>query len=233
MTGNPNWTPISLSASIDPATSSGTHIDGLELVVWRDKDGAAHVWEDRCPHRGMRLSFGFVRGDHIACLYHGWQFDKVGQCQYIPAHPQLDVPQTIKVPRYKAMEAAGMIWTCLSDMDPAPLPDLPEVTLPIRSLYLDCDQDLALLALFGDIEPKFLAANLVEVRFHSETILVGLQHVSTTRIALHFSHVTHGKEVAYDQRIKLLKWVNSLRSLLAGTQRAAFSPGISSIQEAV
>lgn len=27
--------------------------------------------EDRCPHRGMKMSFA-VRGDHIACLYHGW-----------------------------------------------------------------------------------------------------------------------------------------------------------------
>ena len=66
--------------------------------MWRDSDGVAHVWEDRCPHRGMRLSLGFVRGDQIACLYHGWRYDAAGQCRYIPAHPQLTPPETIRVP---------------------------------------------------------------------------------------------------------------------------------------
>ncbi|RVC56037.1 Rieske (2Fe-2S) protein, partial [Mesorhizobium sp. M00.F.Ca.ET.038.03.1.1] len=86
------WHPVALSASIEPGSSAGTHIDGKEFVVWRDNRGAPHVWEDRCPHRGMKLSFGFVRGDHIACLYHGWQYDTAGQCRYIPARPAQDEP---------------------------------------------------------------------------------------------------------------------------------------------
>ena len=29
---------------------------GRDLVAWRDRDGAVHVQDDRCPHRGARLS---------------------------------------------------------------------------------------------------------------------------------------------------------------------------------
>jgi phenylpropionate dioxygenase-like ring-hydroxylating dioxygenase large terminal subunit len=83
------WYAVAVADDIEPGTSAGTRLFDQELVVWRDRDGASHVWEDRCPHRGMRLSFGFVRGNHIACLYHGWAYDTAGQCRAIPAHPDL------------------------------------------------------------------------------------------------------------------------------------------------
>src|ERR1700761_4881320 len=96
MTPDDNWHPVGMSNAIEAGNSAGTHLFGQELVVWRDSSGVAHVNEDRCPHRGMKLNFGFVRGDRIACLYHGWQFDRDGVCRYIPAHPALDVPVTIR-----------------------------------------------------------------------------------------------------------------------------------------
>ena len=36
---------------------------GYRMVLWRGLDGTPYALEDRCPHRGMRLSFGFVRGN--------------------------------------------------------------------------------------------------------------------------------------------------------------------------
>ena len=104
------WYPVALADDIEPGTSAGTRLFGRELVVWRDGTGRSHVWEDRCPHRGMRLSFGLVRGDHIACLYHGWQFDAAGRCRAIPAHPKLDVPASIAVERFPSAERLGFVW---------------------------------------------------------------------------------------------------------------------------
>lgn len=128
---------LALSADIDPGTSAGTRLFGHELVVWRDAAGAAHVWEDRCPHRGMRLSFGFVRGDHIACLYHGWRYDTAGQCRYIPAHPDLDVGPMIRARTYPTTERHGLVWVAWG----APVPpetDAPAgVPTPLRSLHLE------------------------------------------------------------------------------------------------
>lgn len=113
MTGSA-WHPVALSHDVARNTSTDTRLGGEELVVWRDGDGRIHVWPDRCPHRGMRLSFGFVRENHIACLYHGWRFDAAGQCRYIPAHPDLDVPPTIRIEPFATREQFGMVWVRLA-----------------------------------------------------------------------------------------------------------------------
>ena len=60
------WVPIALGRDVPRATTRAVILGGEELVAWRAEGGAVAIWEDRCPHRGMRLSFGFVRGD--SCL---------------------------------------------------------------------------------------------------------------------------------------------------------------------
>ena len=141
------WYPVALSAGLDRGTSNGTHLFGRELVIWRDGDGAVHVWEDRCPHRGMRLSFGFVRDNRLACLYHGWTYDMAGQCRYIPAHPQLTPPASIKAEVYPTGDAAGMVWV-YSEISATP-PAMPEdrPVTPVRSLHVDCAPEAALARL--------------------------------------------------------------------------------------
>lgn len=198
MSGGDDWHPVGLSHSVEAGSSAGTRLFGQELAVWRDIKGVAHVWEDRCPHRGMKLSFGFVRGDHIACLYHGWQYNRAGHCQYIPAHPDLDVPNTIKVPVYPAQERNGMIWTNLS---PAPVPfDLAEeVTTPLHSVYFECDVKAAIAALGSVRLVPFASQGLADTRVNEVTgklytvtsgndrLLIGVQSVSGSRTALHIA----------------------------------------------
>ena len=145
-----HWLPVALSRDIEPSSSAGLDVDGCELVVWRDSAGQAHVWEDRCPHRGMRLSFGFVRGDHIACLYHGWQYDAAGQCRHIPAHPALEVPQTIRVPRFGLREAAGLIWISAGDDMQFPLAWEAIVADPVQSLAVEAPLGDLVAALSGE-----------------------------------------------------------------------------------
>jgi nitrite reductase/ring-hydroxylating ferredoxin subunit len=192
------WHPVALSHSIEAGSSAGTRLLDQELVVWRDHSGIAHVWEDRCPHRGMKLSFGFVRGDHIACLYHGWQYNSGGHCQYIPAHPALEVPKTIKVPVYSAHERNGMIWTTLSE-NPAPVPEEDEPVVPLRSLYVGCGPDTAADALsvcrlvpFASEAPAETMVSRVNdtlfaVSCALDRLLIGVQSISKTRTALHLS----------------------------------------------
>ena len=42
-----------------------------DVAVWRGRNGSVRAWRNRCPHRGMRLSFAQVRGDRLSCRYHG------------------------------------------------------------------------------------------------------------------------------------------------------------------
>ena len=209
------WVPVALSSQIEPGTSTGAVVEGFEVVVWRDNGGKAHVWEDRCPHRGMRLSFGFVRGDHIACLYHGWQYDAAGQCRYIPAHPTLEVPQTIKVPIYKVAEKLGIVWATAAE--DAVLPDMAEPSdlASLRSLYVDCP--------VGDLESAissygFVGGNSGSIAVEGMPLFVALQSVGPERSGLHISVLASpGAETLK----KLARWAERLRFSLESPELAA------------
>jgi nitrite reductase/ring-hydroxylating ferredoxin subunit len=207
----PGWHPVALSKDIEPGTSNGTHLFGRELVVWRDTAGAVHVWEDRCPHRGMRLSFGFVRGDRIACLYHGWQYDSAGQCRYIPAHPDLTPPATIRVESWPCVERLGMVWL---GEGPAtePLPDAEAVT-PVRSIHIDCEAEDAVAHILagGAGAAERLAPSLVRVAAGAETVFAGVQPSAEALCALHI--VAAGEREAVSLK-RISAWAEALRKAL-------------------
>jgi nitrite reductase/ring-hydroxylating ferredoxin subunit len=207
------WVPVALSGSIEPSSSAGAVIDGAEIVVWRDTRGVAHVWEDRCPHRGMRMSFGFVRGDHIACLYHGWEYDTAGQCRYIPAHPDLEVPQTIKVRTYVAQEAHGLIWTRLAETaDAANPPDLGPATA-VKSLYvaIGIDDLGAALARLNPTGTEEVAAGCWRLSASGMTLLLAAQPVRPGRVGL---HVLMAGAAGPADCIAAARWAEGLRLAL-------------------
>lgn len=63
-------------------------LHGEELVLFRDGSGAVGVLEDRCPHRGMRLSEGCVDGGRLVCPCHAWSYDTDGDGHW-PASPDM------------------------------------------------------------------------------------------------------------------------------------------------
>ena len=210
------FVPVALSSHIEPGTSTGAVVEQAELVVWRDNSGKVHVWEDRCPHRGMRLSFGFVRGDHIACLYHGWQFDTGGQCRHIPAHPDLEVPQTIKVPIYRAEEKLGIVWaTTASDAELADITMASDLA-GLRSLYVDCSLEHALagLAVHGFATAGENAGTLT---VDGVPLFIALQVVGPQNTALHIS--VPGAQGA-DISKRLARWAEALRFALESPELA-------------
>ncbi|WEO69551.1 Rieske (2Fe-2S) protein [Rhizobium rhizogenes] len=204
------WVPVALSASIEPGTSAGAVVEGSEIVVWRDNSGKAHVWEDRCPHRGMRLSFGFVRGDHIACLYHGWQYDTAGQCRYIPAHPSLEVPQTIKVPTYLAEERYGTIWATTAREALLPEIDAAMGVTPVRSLYVERGADDILAALEKAGVGNF-AGNAGTVELGDDRLLVAVQVVSPEKTAVHIVILGSPAVNAGAKQKHYAQWAEDLR----------------------
>ncbi|GAJ93101.1 Rieske (2Fe-2S) protein [Agrobacterium sp. SHOUNA12C] len=204
------WVPVALSASIEPGTSAGAVVEGSEIVVWRDNSGKAHVWEDRCPHRGMRLSFGFVRGDHIACLYHGWQYDTAGQCRYIPAHPSLEVPQTIKVPTYLAEERYGTIWATTAREALLPEIDAAMGVTPVRSLYVERGADDILAALEKAGVGNF-AGNAGTVELGDDRLLVAVQVVSPEKTAVHIVILGSPAVNAGAKQKHYAQWAEGLR----------------------
>ncbi len=113
----PAWHPVACSAEMRAGDNivAGFAM-GIELAIWRSADGAAQVWENRCPHRSVRLTLGQVVGNRLSCAYHGWQYAAGGgQCVGIPAHPAMPAPRSVCAKVYPAAEASGMIWV---DLDP-------------------------------------------------------------------------------------------------------------------
>src|SRR6516162_3181141 len=104
--------PIALERDIHPYSLARASLDGRDLLVWRDDCDQIHVWEDRCPHRSIRLSAGRNLGDCIQSAYHGWRFSKNGTVLAIPAELHAPRPD-IKVWIISRHIAFGMVWASL------------------------------------------------------------------------------------------------------------------------
>lgn len=106
------WHPVMASAELADLPIA-VHLLGTELVLWKDKQGAAHAWADRCPHRGAKFSLGRVSGDRLECGYHGWQFSASGQCTLVPALPAFQPPASHCATVYELCVAYGLLWVRL------------------------------------------------------------------------------------------------------------------------
>lgn len=106
-------------------TGELTRIDraGEELLLWRDSAGTVHVQEDRCPHRGARLSLGVHMGDRLACNYHGVQVDPDGVVVSVPGSPGCSLEGRRALRTFPAEEHAGAVFAWFgSDEDAEPHP---------------------------------------------------------------------------------------------------------------
>jgi nitrite reductase/ring-hydroxylating ferredoxin subunit len=133
MTAVLTWFPVALSVDVPAHSPTGTYLNGEPIVLWRDPVGSVHAWADRCPHRGMQLSLGFLREGRLACPYHGWRYDAEGRCAHIPAHPDVVPPRSMSVERLAATESQAIVWAATGD---APISAPPTVGQwrPIRSV---------------------------------------------------------------------------------------------------
>ncbi len=82
---------------------------GTPIVVFRV---AGHVASlvDRCPHRNVPLSLGRVRGPHLQCAYHGWEFDREGQCRAIPGLIGDVRAHERRATAFACRESQGFVW---------------------------------------------------------------------------------------------------------------------------
>ncbi|CAI6080380.1 Assimilatory nitrite reductase [NAD(P)H] small subunit [Paenibacillus sp. JJ-100] len=50
-------------------------IQDTEIAVFKLSDGTLHAVENRCPHKGGKLSEGMVCGTAVHCPLHDWKID--------------------------------------------------------------------------------------------------------------------------------------------------------------
>lgn len=133
------------------------------IVFARDKQGHVIAMADRCPHRGMPLSFGNFDGENIECAYHGWCFNKQGTCTKIPAlteHDKVDISK-ISSTTYHIEERNGIIFIFMpedANKQPSEKPAFMEMPyeefdgefFKVDNPHLPCDIDNAN---FGLLDP--------------------------------------------------------------------------------
>jgi 5,5'-dehydrodivanillate O-demethylase oxygenase subunit len=123
------WQPVMRLKDLPIGRAKPLEILSENFTIYRAENGAAHVVSDRCPHRGTPLSLGWVEGDSLRCRYHGWRFDKAGQCV---EQPNEDKPfcQRIKMKSYPTQEYAGLVFAYLGEGAPPPFPRYPDLDRP-------------------------------------------------------------------------------------------------------
>jgi phenylpropionate dioxygenase-like ring-hydroxylating dioxygenase large terminal subunit len=119
------WYPICRSAHVKDRPRGLKRL-GHDLVVWRDALGSIRVHDDRCLHRGAKLSLGDVVSGSLRCAYHGWCYDKSGKCVSIPTSKIADtkLAPRLRLHSFESEERAGLVWAYFSENSDSQAPPL-------------------------------------------------------------------------------------------------------------
>ncbi|MGB5361444.1 Rieske 2Fe-2S domain-containing protein [Eudoraea sp.] len=119
------WHPVGYSHEIKAEEPFGTILLDETIVIWRTTDGRVHAMRDLCIHRGTALSLGWIEKDCLVCPYHAWQYDKKGNCVFIPQAPDVEIPRKAKTQTYYCQEKFGLVWVALKNPE-FDFPNIPE-----------------------------------------------------------------------------------------------------------
>jgi phenylpropionate dioxygenase-like ring-hydroxylating dioxygenase large terminal subunit len=105
---------------------------GEDLIAFRDTSGNVGLVAAACPHRRASLFWGRNEEEGLRCVYHGWKFDRSGQCVDMPSEPDLsNFKAKVSITAYPTTEHGGVIWAYLGSPERRPeLPQFDWLTLP-------------------------------------------------------------------------------------------------------
>lgn len=116
------WHPVAATEKIPLYHVYHGQLLGQELAIWRAEDGYINVWENRCLHRGVRLTIAQNDGRELKCQYHGWRYaNRTAACTYIPAHPANAPARTITNRTFPIRNVGGLVWTTVGHPVEEPL----------------------------------------------------------------------------------------------------------------
>jgi 5,5'-dehydrodivanillate O-demethylase oxygenase subunit len=117
------WQPIAVSHAVKAGEAVPLRALGEDLTLYRGESGTAHLVGGRCAHRLTVLHTGWVQGEEIRCIYHGWKYAGSGQCTEAPAEGAAAAAR-IRIAGYPVHEYCGLVFAYLGE-GPTPAFDLP------------------------------------------------------------------------------------------------------------
>ena len=93
------WYVVLQSKELKPGKPVGVTRMGEKMVFWRDSAGKPVCQADFCPHRGVALSIGCLKGDRIQCPFHGFEYDSTGVAlSFRPTEGQQNHRKRLRLP---------------------------------------------------------------------------------------------------------------------------------------
>jgi 5,5'-dehydrodivanillate O-demethylase len=117
------WQPVAVAAKLGAGKARALRVLGEDLTLYRGASGAPYLVAGRCAHRRTLLHTGWVQGDEIRCIYHGWKFAGSGQCVEAPAEGAESAAK-VRITSYPLHEYCGLIFAWMGEGEP-PAFDLP------------------------------------------------------------------------------------------------------------
>jgi 3-ketosteroid 9alpha-monooxygenase subunit A len=120
------WFQVGYPEDIRPGGVKPLYYFDRDLVLWRDRDGEAHLNDAYCPHLGAHLGHGgTVDGCQLTCPFHGWKFDAEGNNSDIPYSSRVN--RSAKLRTYPVVERNGLVMAWYHPFDEPPKWDMPEI----------------------------------------------------------------------------------------------------------
>ncbi|HEV2570829.1 MAG TPA: Rieske 2Fe-2S domain-containing protein [Beijerinckiaceae bacterium] len=119
------WQPILLETEITEVDGPPVRVRllGQDLIAFRDSDGKVGLLDAYCPHRRAPLFFGRNEECGLRCVYHGWKFNRNGDCVDMPSEPEgTPLQARVKIAAYPTYEGGGLVWAYLGPKDKMPPP---------------------------------------------------------------------------------------------------------------
>jgi phenylpropionate dioxygenase-like ring-hydroxylating dioxygenase large terminal subunit len=140
------WQPVALSEELaaDDAPLP-VRIMSEDLVLFRDDNGYCGLLGLHCSHRRADLSYGRVENGGLRCLYHGWLFDRHGNCLEQPCEPPgKRFCEKVHHLAYPCQERSGIIFTYMGPGEPPLFPDYEPFLAPpdhllVTKIFHECN----------------------------------------------------------------------------------------------
>lgn len=108
------WQPIAVASSLQPGTARSIRVMNEDLTLYRGESGKPYLIAGRCAHRLTLLHTGWVQGEEIRCIYHGWKYAGSGQCTEAPAEGEATAAK-IRIAGYPTNEYCGLIFAYMGE----------------------------------------------------------------------------------------------------------------------
>jgi 5,5'-dehydrodivanillate O-demethylase len=175
------WQPVALSKSVAPGETRSLRILGEDLTLYRGESGAVHLVGGRCAHRGTNLQTGWVQGEDLRCMYHGWRYDATGLNVEIPAEKQPRA-RPLKIAGYPVQEYCGLVFAYMGERQAGEQSPPPAFELPRKHMLEEPGRHVVTLEQAWDCN--------------------WFQQIENSLDAVHVSFVhTWGKSTRFDQGI--------------------------------